>query len=162
MATMSVRPGDTSVAQGVNDLPVVGSNQLLSLMESACSTAIIEFLDFGETTVTSQTQVEVFGSVGVGIEIHATARCLGLSEGLLKFEIEVHQTSRLIASGLITRKFVERVSFMARVAAETMVAEKGSVLRENKIASSLNFKATSEIIKLLFCCPENLCNFIDL
>ena len=139
MATMSVRPGDTSVAQGVNDLPVVGSNQLLSLMESACSTAIIEFLDFGETTVTSQTQVEVFGSVGVGIEIHATARCLGLSDGLLKFEIEVHQTSRLIAFGLITRKFVERVSFMARVAAETMVAEKGSVLRENKIASSLNF-----------------------
>jgi predicted thioesterase len=139
MATMSVRPGDTSVAQGVNDLPVVGSNQLLSLMESACSTAIIEFLDFGETTVTSQTQVEVFGSVGVGIEIHATARCLGLSEGLLKFEIEVHQTSRLISSGLITRKFVERVSFMARVAAETMVAEKASVLRENKIASSLNF-----------------------
>jgi predicted thioesterase len=139
MSTMSVRPGDTSVAQGVNDLPVVGSNQLLSLMESACSTAIIEFLDFGETTVTSQTQVEVFGSVGVGVEIHATARCLGLSDGLLKFEIEVHQTSRLIASGLITRKFVERVSFMARVAAETMVAEKGSVLRENKIASSLNF-----------------------
>ena len=139
MATMSVRPGDTSVAQGVNDLPVVGSNQLLSLMESACSTAIIEFLDFGETTVTSQTQVEVFGSVGVGVEIHATARCLGLSDGLLKFEIEVHQTSRLIASGLITRKFVERVSFMARVAAETMVAEKGSVLRENNIASSLNF-----------------------
>jgi predicted thioesterase len=139
MATMSVRPGDTSVAQGVNDLPVVGSNQLLSLMESACSTAIIEFLDFGETTVTSQTQVEVFGSVGVGIEIHATARCLGLSDGLLKFEIEVHQTSRLIASGLITRKFVERVSFMARVAAETMIAEKGSALRENKIASSLNF-----------------------
>jgi predicted thioesterase len=139
MSTMSVRPGDTSVAQGVNDLPVVGSNQLLSLMESACSTAIIEFLDFGETTVTSQAQVEVFGSVGVGVEIHATARCLGLSDGLLKFEIEVHQTSRLIASGLITRKFVERVSFMARVAAETMVAEKGSVLRENKIASSLNF-----------------------
>jgi predicted thioesterase len=139
MATMAVRPGDTSVAQGVNDLPVVGSNQLLSLMESACSTAIIEFLDFGETTVTSQTQVEVFGSVGVGVEIHATARCLGLSDGLLKFEIEVHQTSRLIASGLITRKFVERVSFMARVAAETMIAEKGSVLRENKIASSLNF-----------------------
>lgn len=139
MSTMTVRPGDTSVAQGINDLPVVASNNILNLMESACSTSIIEFLDFGETTVTSQTQVEVFGSVGVGIEIHATARCLGLSEGLLKFEIEVHQTSRLIASGLITRKFVERVSFMARVAAETMVAEKGSVLRENKIASSLNF-----------------------
>jgi predicted thioesterase len=139
MSTMTVRPGDTSVAQGVNDLPVVSTNNVLSLMESACSASIIEFLDFGETTITEKFTLEFSGAVGVGSEIHATARCLGLSDGILKFEIEVHQTSRLIASGLITRKFVERVSFMARVAAETMVAEKGSVLRENKIASSLNF-----------------------
>jgi len=123
MATMSIRPGDTSVAQGVNDLPVVGSNQLLSLMESACSTAIIEFLDFGETTVTTSSQIDITGAAGVGIEIHATARCLGFDENILRFEVEVHQVARLVATGLITRKFVERVSFMARVAAETMMAE---------------------------------------
>ena len=139
MATMTIRPGDTSVAQGVNDLPVVGSNQLLSLMESACSTAIIEFLDFGETTVTTSSQMDISGAVGVGVEIHATARCLGLEENILKFEVEVHQVARLIATGLITRKFVERVSFMARVAAETMMAEKGASVSEKKVASSLNF-----------------------
>jgi hypothetical protein len=50
----------------------------------------------------------------------------------------VHQSARLIASGLITRKFVERVSFMARAAAETMVAEKEQLNSEKKIASSLN------------------------
>jgi predicted thioesterase len=49
MASMAIRPGDTSVAQGINDLPVIGSNQILSLMESASSAAIVEFLDFGET-----------------------------------------------------------------------------------------------------------------
>jgi len=139
MATMSVRPGDTSVAQGINDLPVIGSNQILALIESACSTAIIEFLDFGETTVTSNSQVEIISAVGVGTEIHATSRCLGLAENILKFEVEVHQSSRLIANGLITRKFVERVSFMARVAAETIIAEKGTSIKENKTASSLNF-----------------------
>ena len=139
MATMTIRPGDTSVAQGVNDLPVVGSNQLLSLMESACSTAIIEFLDFGETTITTSSQVDISGAAGVGIEIYATARCLGLDENILKFEVEVHQVARLIATGLITRKFVERVSFMARVAAETMMAEKGVSVSEKKVASSLNF-----------------------
>jgi predicted thioesterase len=139
IATMTIRPGDTSVAQGVNDLPVVGSNQLLSLMESACSTAIIEFLDFGETTITTSSQVDISGATGVGIEIHATARCLGLDENILKFEVEVHQVARLIATGLITRKFVERVSFMARVAAETMMAEKGASVSEKKVASSLNF-----------------------
>jgi hypothetical protein len=49
----------------------------------------------------------------------------------------VHQSSRLIASGIISRKFVERVSFMARIAAETMVAEKESNSKDEKIASSL-------------------------
>jgi predicted thioesterase len=138
MANMNIRPGDTSVAQGVNDLPVVGSNQVCALMESACSTAIIEFLDFGETTVTTEIQFQIFGAVGISHEIHATARCLGLSNEFLKFEVEVHQSARLIASGLITRKFVERVSFMARAAAETMVAEKEQLNSEKKIASSLN------------------------
>jgi predicted thioesterase len=137
MSSMTIRPGDTSVAQGVNDLPVVGSNQILSLMESAASAAIIEFLDFGETTVTFNTQLEIFGSAGVNTEIHATAKCLGLIESILEFEVEVHQSSRLIASGIISRKFVERVSFMARVAAETMVAEKESNSKDEKIASSL-------------------------
>ena len=138
MANMTIRPGDTYVAQGVNDLPVVGSNQISALMESACSTAIIEFLDFGETTVTTNLQIQIQGAVGINYEIHATARCLGLDEGILKFEVEVHQSARLVASGFITRKFVERVSFMARVAAETMVAEKENQVREKKIASSLN------------------------
>ena len=139
MSVMTIRPGDTSVAQGVNDLPVIGSNHIISLMESACSTAIIEFLDFGETTVTTNSALEILGAAGIGTEIHATARCLGLSDYVLKFEVEVHQSARLIASGLITRKFVERVSFMARVAAETMVAEKESSGRDKKIASSLKF-----------------------
>jgi len=104
MSSMAIRPGDTSVAQGVNDLPVVGSNQILSLMESACSAAIIEFLDFGETSVTFNTQLDVLGAAGVGSEIHATARCLGLIENILKFEVEVHQSARLIASGIISRR----------------------------------------------------------
>jgi predicted thioesterase len=138
MANMTIRPGDTSVALGVNDLPVIGTNQIASLMESACSTAIIEFLNFGETTITSQLQIEVFGAVGINHEVHATAKCLGLEDGILEFEVEVHQSARLIATGTITRKFVERVSFMARVAAETMMAEKASSLGEKKIASSLN------------------------
>jgi predicted thioesterase len=60
-----------------------------------------------------------------------------LDQNILKFEIEVHQNARLIASGIISRKFVERVSFMAKVAAETMVAEKDSDSRDEKIASSL-------------------------
>jgi predicted thioesterase len=124
MSTMSIRPGDTSVAQGINDLPVASTNNILSLMESACSASIIEFLDFGETTITESSTLNFLGAVGVGSEIHATARCLSFESNSLVFEVQVHQHARLIASGHLTRKFVERVSFMARAAAETMVAER--------------------------------------
>ncbi len=124
MSTMTIRPGDTSVAQGINDLPVVASNNILNLMESACTTAIIEFLDFGETTITENFKLELIGAVGVGSEIRSTARCASFENNILTFEAEVHQHARLIATGQISRKFVERVSFMARAAAETMVAER--------------------------------------
>mgnify|MGYP002654205385 FL=1 len=124
MSTMTIRPGDTSVAQGINDLPVVASNNILNLMESACTTSIIEFLDFGETTITENFKLNLIGAVGVGSEIRATVRCASFENNILIFETEVHQHARLIASGQITRKFVERVSFMARAAAETMVAER--------------------------------------
>jgi predicted thioesterase len=124
MSTMTIRPGDTSVAQGINDLPVVASNNILNLMESACTTSIIEFLDFGETTITENFRLELIGAVGVGSEIRATVRCASFENNILTFEAEVHQHARLIATGQISRKFVERVSFMARAAAETMVAER--------------------------------------
>ena len=124
MSTMTIRPGDTSVAQGINDLPVVASNNILNLIESACTASITEFLDFGETTITENFKLNLVGAVGVGSEIRATVRCDSFENNILIFEAEVHQNARLIASGQITRKFVERVSFMARAAAETMVAER--------------------------------------
>ena len=96
MSTMSIRPGDTSVAQGINDLPVASTNNILSLMESACSASIIEFLDFGETTITESSSLNFFGAVGVGSEIHATARCLSFESNSLVFEVQVHQHARLI------------------------------------------------------------------
>jgi predicted thioesterase len=85
MSTMTIRPGDTSVAQGINDLPVVASYNILNLMESACSTSIIEFLDFGETTITENFKLDLVGAVGVGSEIHATARCASFEINILLF-----------------------------------------------------------------------------
>ena len=37
MASLTVRPLDTGVAQGINDLPVLAANSALNVIESACS-----------------------------------------------------------------------------------------------------------------------------
>jgi predicted thioesterase len=120
MASLTVRPADTSVAQALNDLPILATPTLLNIFEGACTTALAEHLESGETSVTSQFSITPHNSVGLGIEIRANARCIEVESSICKFEIEVHQGDKLIASGTIDRKVVDRVSFAARIAAESI------------------------------------------
>ena len=123
MASLTVRPADTSVAQALNDLPILATPTLVNIFEGACSAALAEHLDSGETSVTAQIEVATHASVGVGTEIRANATCIEFDSSICKFDIEVHQGTKLVASGLIERKIVDRVSFAARIAAESISRE---------------------------------------
>ena len=122
MASLTVRPADTAVAQALNDLPILATPTLLNIFEGACTTALAEYLESGETSVTAEITITSYGSVGVGIEIRAHARCIEVEGAICKFEIEVHQSEKLIATGTIDRKVVDRVSFAARIAAEAITS----------------------------------------
>jgi predicted thioesterase len=123
MASLTVRPADTSVAQALNDLPILATPTLINIFEGACTAALAEHLDSGETSITSSLEITSHASVGVGIEIRANATCIEIEGSIYKFNIEVHQGSKLIASGIIDRKVVDRVSFAARIAAESITRE---------------------------------------
>jgi predicted thioesterase len=123
MASLTVRPADTSVAQALNDLPILATPTLINIFEGACTAALAEHLDSGETSITSSLEITSHASVGVGIEIRANATCIEFEGSIFKFNIEVHQGSKLIASGIIDRKVVDRVSFAARIAAESISRE---------------------------------------
>jgi len=123
MASLTVRPADTSVAQALNDLPILATPTLINIFEGACTAALAEHLDSGETSITSSLEITSYSSVGVGIEIRANATCIEIEGSIYKFNIEVHQGSKLIASGIIDRKVVDRVSFAARIAAESITRE---------------------------------------
>ncbi|CAB4541398.1 COG5496 Predicted thioesterase [actinobacterium SCGC AAA044-D11] len=123
MASLTVRPADTSVAQALNDLPILATPTLLNIFEGACSAALAEHFETGETSVTSDFSISTHASVGVGTEIRANATCIAIDGAVCKFSVEVHEGSKLIASGSISRKIVDRVSFTARIAAESMVRE---------------------------------------
>ena len=125
MASLVVRPGDTSVAQAHNDLPVVDPTVLTNLMEGACSAALAEHYAPGETSLTQELVLAISGTVGVGAEIRAHATCVDIDGSVLDFNVEVHHGSRLIASASLTRKVVDRVSYMARIAAESVMSEAG-------------------------------------
>ena len=120
MASLTVRPLDTGVAQGLNDLPVLAANSALNVIESACSAAIAEFLGSGETSFTIGAAIQMRGAVSIGGEVRALVKATEFDANILTFECEVHQDQRIIAVAQVQRRLVDRVSFMARSAAENL------------------------------------------
>lgn len=126
ISQMVVRPGDTALAHGSGDMPILSTSFLITLMESACNSAIAEFLENGESTYLSDIEMEVHESVGIGSEIQGAATCVSSEEGVLTFVCEVHDGPRLVAASSMRRNLVERVTFLARTAAFTLMSQQES------------------------------------
>jgi predicted thioesterase len=123
ISQMSVRPGDTALAHGSGDMPILSSSFLLTLMESACNSAVAEFLDQGESTILQRIALEINESVGIGAEIQGSATCTNVEDNLISFACEIHDGSRLIASATMERLVVDRVSYLASSAAYSLISQ---------------------------------------
>ncbi len=123
ISQMVVRPGDTSLAHGSGDMPILSNSFLITLMESACNSAIAEFLDNGESTTLIELKLQLHQSVGIGTEIQGSATCVAFEENELTFLCEIHDGPRLVAASLMRRNLVERVSFLARTAALSLMSQ---------------------------------------
>ena len=123
ISQMSVRPGDTALAHGSGDMPILSSSFLLVLMESACNSALAEFLENGESTVLTDIDIEIHEPVGIGTEVQGSATCISFEDGVLTFACEIHDGPRLVAASMMRRSVVERLSFLARTAALTIMSQ---------------------------------------
>ena len=121
LSTMIVRPGDTCVAMGISDLPILASSHMMHSMESASVAALIDYLEPGETTVVEKFELTMIDSVGIGAEVRCTARCIEVDGRELNFLCDLYDGERHIAQGVIKRKAVERVSYLARTAAQSLI-----------------------------------------
>lgn len=121
-SVMAVRPGDTCVAMGVGDLPVVSQSHLINLMEHAAVISLDEYLDPGETTVAISIELISLSPAEIGAELRATSRCIEVENRELTFECELYEGERQVAAAIIKRATVERVSFLARTAAQSLIS----------------------------------------
>lgn len=120
-SSMLVRPGDCAVAIGLGDLPIAATSHFVNVMESAALTAIAEYIELGETTRLAEIDLEVFEAAGIGAEIRATATCTELAGREIHFYCEIFEGDRLVARATMKRAVVERVSFLARTAAQSII-----------------------------------------
>ncbi len=124
ISQMMVRPGDTALAHGSGDMPILSASFLLTLMESAANSALAEFLENAESTVLSDIDIEVLHPVAIGLEVQGSATCIAFENGSLTFACEIHDGPRLVAASMMRRTIVERVSFLARAAALSIMTQK--------------------------------------
>jgi len=121
-SVMAVRPGDTCVALGVGDLPIVSQSHLINLMEHAAVISLDEYLEPGETTVAISIELISLSPAEIGAELRATSRCIEVDNRELTFECELYEGERQVAAAMIKRATVERVSFLARTAAQSLIS----------------------------------------
>ena len=120
ISRMSVRHGDTAIALGSGDVPVLGTPQVVALVENATIAALVEHLEQSETTVGVRIEIDHLATASIGDEVLASATVIETNDKKIVFEVECHSGNRLIARGFVTRVVVDRVSFIAKAAAEAI------------------------------------------
>ena len=123
LTAMTVRAGDTSVAIGIGDLPIVSQSHLMSLMEHAAIISMDEHLDPDESTIPISFEMITLSPASIGAELNGVSRCIEFENRELTFECEVYEGERQVAAAMIKRSAVERVSFLARTAAQSLISE---------------------------------------
>lgn len=121
LSVMTVRPGDTAVAMGVGDLPIIAQSHLINLMEHAAVISLDEYLETGETTIAISVELISLSPASIGAELRATSRCLEVENKELTFECEIYEDDRQVAAAMMKRATVERLTFLARTAAQSLV-----------------------------------------
>jgi fluoroacetyl-CoA thioesterase len=116
--TLKVEAGDTALAIGSGDVPVLATPRLVTLVEQASLKAIGGKLGPDKTSVGYEIQLAHLSPSPVGSEVTAEATLEGVEGRRLTFRVSVTDARGLVAAGRITRVVVVRDRFIERAQSE--------------------------------------------
>lgn len=112
-----VGDGDTAVALGSGDVPVLATPRLVALVEAATVEAVAAFLEEGKTSVGTRVELEHRAASPVGARVTAGAVLREVDGARLVFEVEVRDAGgAAVAAGVVERVVVDRERFLRRAA----------------------------------------------
>jgi predicted thioesterase len=109
-----VTDGDTAVALGSGDVPVLATPRVIALCEQATCEAYRPTLKEGQTTVGSEVQLKHLAAVRPGREVRAEATVERVEGRRVIFTVSVTDDNGLVAAGKITRVVVDREQFLTK------------------------------------------------
>lgn len=114
--SLVVRDGDTAVALGSGDVPVLGTPRLVALAEEATVEAVRGHLGAGETTVGTRVEVRHLAASPVGARVTAEAELEEVDGARLVFRFAAtDERGAVVGEGRVERVVVDRARFLARV-----------------------------------------------
>jgi fluoroacetyl-CoA thioesterase len=116
--TLKVEEGDTALAIGSGDVPVLATPRLVTLLEQASIAALGAKLAPEETSVGYEVQLAHLSPTPVGSEVTAEATLESVEGRRLTFRVSVTDARGLVAAGRITRVIVVRDRFIERAQSE--------------------------------------------
>jgi fluoroacetyl-CoA thioesterase len=116
--TLKVEEGDTALAIGSGDVPVLATPRLVTLLEQASMQALGDRLGPDKTSVGYEVQLAHLSPTPVGSEVTAEATLEGVEGRRLTFRVSVADARGLVAAGRITRVVVVRDRFIERAQSE--------------------------------------------
>ena len=116
--TLKVEEGDTALALGSGDVPVLATPRLVTLVEKASIAALGAKLGPDKTSVGYEVQLAHLSPTPVGSEVTAEATLESVEGRRLTFRVAVTDDRGLVAAGRITRVVVVRDRFIERAQSE--------------------------------------------
>lgn len=114
-SNLVVADGNTAIALGSGDMPVLATPAMMALMENAAMLAVASELEDGETTVGGHIESSHLRPTSVGTEVAATATLEKIDGRKLYFKIVVRQGETIIGEGTHLRFIVKREKFLSKL-----------------------------------------------
>ena len=114
-SNLVVVDGNTAIALGSGDMPVLATPAMMALMENAAMLAVASELEDGETTVGGHIESSHLRPTPVGVEVAAMATLEKIDGRKLYFKIVARQGDTIIGKGTHLRFVVDREKFLSRL-----------------------------------------------
>lgn len=114
-SNLVVADGNTAIALGSGDMPVLATPAMMALMENAAMLAVASELEDGETTVGGHIESSHLRPTSVGTEVAATATLEKIDGRKLYFKIIASQGETIIGEGTHLRFIVNREKFLSKL-----------------------------------------------
>lgn len=114
-SNLVVADGNTAIALGSGDMPVLATPAMMALMENAAMLAVASELEDGETTVGGHIESSHLRPTSVGTEVAATATLEKIDGRKLYFKIVASQGETIIGEGTHLRFIVNREKFLSKL-----------------------------------------------